>query len=372
MTSAINIRDLLLLAAIPGIGMGRLRALVSRFQTPAAVLEASPRELITVAGIDKKLASTIAHFSDGKEFVDDQLSRINKINGRIVTLWDDEYPSLLKKIYDPPVFLFVRGSLQKQDKYSVAIVGTRHPTPYGKVMAEKFAKELSRTGIVIISGLARGIDTLAHQSTLQAGGRTICVIGSGIDHIYPAENKKIVEEIEDGGSGAVVSEFFMGTKPDPGNFPRRNRIISGMSLGTLLIESGETGGALITASTAIDQDRELFCLPGNISEKNSRGTNKLIKLGEAKLVQAVEDILDELEVPLRPILKSTKEKLPPPQLTIFEQKIFDVLSSEPLHIDAISEQTSFSPSDTLVTLLGLEFKSLVQQLPGKYFIKQEL
>jgi DNA processing protein len=362
----INISDLLRLSAIPGVGVSRIRLLVTHFGSPTAVLAASPRELIRVQGIDKKLASGIAHFKEGKRFVEDQLSLLNKVNGRIVTLWDEEYPEYLRKIYDPPPLLFVRGKLERNDKYAIAIVGTRHATAYGKLIAERFARDLSEKGITIVSGLARGIDTIAHHAALKAGGRTVAIIGSGIDIIYPAENKKLASHIEE--NGAVLSEFFMGTKPDPGNFPRRNRIISGMSLGTLIVETAENGGAMITASTALDQNRELFCVPGNITEKYSLGTNKLIREGQAKLVQSVDDIISELEISLRPILKEVPTH-PLPQLSVFEQKIFDILTYEPMHIDAISERTGLSTSDTLVNLLGMEFKAIVKQLAGKMFVK---
>ncbi len=363
----VNVSDLLRLSAVPGIGSNRLRALVTHFGSPTAVLDASPRELARVEGIDKKLASTIAHHRGGKDFVEDQLSRLNKSNGRIVTLWHEEYPEYLRKIYDPPPLLFFRGTLETNDRFAVAIVGTRHPTLYGKLMAEKFTQELSEKGITIVSGLARGIDTVAHHSALNAGGRTIAVIGSGIDIIYPPENKKLAAHIEE--CGAVMSELPMGTKPDPGNFPRRNRIISGMSLGTLIIETAENGGAMITASTTLDQNRELFCVPGNINEKYSVGSNKLIRQGHAKLVQSVDDIIAELETALRPILKNTPPHVPV-QLSVFEQKIFDTLTAEPTHIDLLSEHSGLSIPDTLVNLLSMEFKGVVRQLAGKMFMKQ--
>ena len=299
-----------------------------------------------------------------KPFAEEQLSLVNKVNGRIVTLWHDEYPEYLRKIYDPPPLLFVLGTIEKNDMYAVAIVGTRVPSAYGKFIAEKFSRELTSKGITITSGLARGIDTVAHSSSLKSGGRTIAVIGSSIDIIYPSENKRLAERIEE--SGAVVSEFFMGTKPDPGNFPRRNRIISGMSLGTLIVETAENGGAMITASTTLDQNRELFCIPGNITEKYSIGTNRLIRDGHAKLVQSVDDIIAELKSSLRPILKFSQPQTPA-VLSIFEQKILDHLASEPSHIDVVSEQSGLSISDTLVNLLSLEFKGLVRQLAGKMF-----
>jgi DNA processing protein len=362
----IDIRDLLTLAAVPGIGANRLRILVAHFGSPTAVLGAAPRELIKVEGIDRKLASNIAHQRISSSYIDDQLSRLNKVNGRIITLWDDEYPHYLRKIFDPPPLLFVVGSIERPDQYSLAIVGTRHPSTYGKLMAERFAKDLCGSGISIVSGLARGIDTAAHQAALRAGGRTIAVIGSGIDIIYPPENKKLADHIEE--NGAIVSEFVMGTKPDPGNFPRRNRIISGMSLGTLVIETAENGGAMITASIALDQNRELFAVPGNITEKSSAGTNKLIRDGQAKLVQSVDDILLELQTPLKAILKNIPQKTVP-QFSVFEQKIYDALSDEPIHIDQISDRTGLSSSDTLVQLLGLEFKGVVRQLAGKLFVR---
>jgi DNA processing protein len=233
------------------------------------------------------------------------------------------------------------------DKFSIAVVGTRRPTPYGKITAERFARELCEKGLTIISGLARGIDTIAHTSAVNVNGRTVAVIGSGIDVIYPSENGPLASQIEM--QGVIVSEFFMGTTPDPGNFPRRNRIISGMSLGTLVIETSEEGGAMITASTALDQNRELFAIPGHITEKYAAGTNSLIQDGHAKLVLKVEDIIEELEVALRPILKT----IPP----------------KPVHIDAVSEQSRLSPSDTLVNLLSLEFKGLIRQMAGKMFVK---
>lgn len=366
MSDHFEVRDLLLLASVPGIGGNRLRQIVNHFGSPTEALKASAPELACVEGIDKKLASAIVHQTSGPAFADEQLSRLNKVNGTIVTLWDNGYPSLLAAIYDPPPLLFICGRTDASDKYSIGIVGTRHPTLYGKTIADQFSTGLASRGITIVSGLARGIDTIAHSTALKAGGRTLAVIGSGLDMIYPAENAKLADRIAE--NGAVISEFFMGTKPDPGNFPRRNRIVSGLSLGTLIVESAEDGGAMITASMALDQNRELFCVPGNINEKFSAGTNRLIREGQAKLVTRVDDILVELEYALRPILRDAPKK-PALQLTIFEQRIVDVLDTVPVHIDAITEHTDLSPADTLVTLLGLEFKGIVRQLPGKLFLK---
>jgi DNA processing protein len=362
-----NVRDLLHLASVPRIGPLKIRSLIAHFGSPTEVLQASARDLIEVPGIDKKLASHIVHHTEGKRLADEQLKRLNRIGGRIVTLWDAEYPSLLKKIYDPPAFLFVLGTLTKQDDTALAIVGTRHPSPYGQHVAERLSRELAKLGITTVSGLARGVDTFVHSSTIKAGGRTIAVIGSGLDVPYPPENKKLLERIAE--RGAVVSEFLMGAKPDAPNFPRRNRIISGLSLGTIIVESAEDGGAMITASTALDQGREVFAIPGPIIEKRSAGPHKLIREGRATLVTGIEDVLEELP-PLR-ARSPQKEHKPEPrvELTLFEQKIFDVLHTEPLHIDTIAERANVSPTDALVNLLSLEFKGVVRQLPGKFFTR---
>lgn len=352
---------------IPGIGAARLRMLVNHFGDPEGVLTANERDLTAVNGIDRALARRILSERSFHDEVQLQLSRLEKSDAKIVTFWDNDYPENLKKIYDPPVMLFVRGSLSSVDKYSVAIVGTRTPTIYGKHVTEKFTAELAQRGIVIISGLARGIDTIAHATAVRSGGKTIAVLGSGVDIIYPSENRRLSEQILV--SGAIVSEYYMGSKPDAVNFPRRNRIISGISIGTILIETDENGGAMITAGTALDQNREVFALPGNIFEKKSRGTNKLIKEGRAKLVQDISDVLDELSYKLRPILKEKPKELPRVQLSIFEQRIFDFLTDDPLHIDVLAEKCAMATSDLLVHLLSLELKGVVKQLPGKYFTK---
>lgn len=369
MKSDINIRDLLHLKSIPKISDRKIINLVEHFGRTNDLLSAEPRKLIKVQGIKETDASLIHHTKPDKRSIDEQFSLVNKVNGKIISFWDEQYPVHLKNIYDPPLLLFVRGKLHHNDNFSIALVGTRHPTPYGKQTTEKFAEELAQRGITVVSGLARGVDTVAHKCTLRVGGRTVAVLGGSIDRIYPKENEKLVDLIESTHKGAVISELLMSTPSHPGFFPRRNRIISGMSLGTLIIESDEDGGAMITASTAIDQNRELFCIPGSISERKSFGTNKLIKNGQAKLVQSVDDILVELQVSLQPILTSKPNNAEPPQLNAFEQKIYDVLTTEPQHIDNISEQSQLSTSDTLVNLLSLEFKGIVRQMAGKMFLK---
>ncbi len=355
------------MSLIPGVGAARLRSLVSHFGNPESVLEAGERELIEVEGIDRGTARRIVRRESFEEDIQSQLSRLNKAESRLVTFWDKDYPENLKKIYDPPVFLFVRKALSDADKYSIAIVGTRSPTPYGRRTAERFASQLSEKGITVISGLARGIDTSAHAAAIRSGGRTVAVLGSGVDVIYPAENRRLSEEIIS--NGALVSEYYMGAKPDAMNFPRRNRIISGMSLGTILIETDVNGGAMITAGSALDQNREVFAVPGNLMEKKSRGTNKLIKEGQAKLVEDVSDVVEELRYKLKGVLKTPPKPQTRIQLTLFEQKVYDLLTDEPCHIDMLSEKAEIATSDLLVQLLSLELKGVVKQLPGKYFTR---
>ncbi|MFI5252775.1 MAG: DNA-processing protein DprA [Bacteroidota bacterium] len=371
----IPVFDIIVLSRIPGIGVSRLRQFISHFRDAELIYKVSPKEIVEVEGFSRKLATEVAHFlksselDAAKKLAEIQLSKINSVGGRIVTCLDKTYPDLLKKIYDPPPFLFIRGEFSSNDAYSIAIVGTRTASDYGVSMAEKFSHEISSRGITVISGLARGIDTVAHVSALKAGGRTIAVMGSGLDKIYPPENRSLAEKIVD--QGVLISECLMGAKPDAVNFPKRNRIVSGMSLGTLIIETDIDGGAMITATTALDQNREVFAIPGNIGGKRCRGANLLIKTGRAKLVESFDDIAAELQVKLRPILTTQPgyERKPLPEMTLFEQTVFNVLSDVPCQIDAIADTTKLSISETLVNLLNLEFKGIIKQLPGKMFIR---
>ncbi|KPL08433.1 hypothetical protein AMJ86_00600 [bacterium SM23_57] len=358
-------KELLSLYAIPGIGANKIRALVGKFKTVERILNARLKELVTVEGIDLKLAQRIRQRSDD-DFVEIQMTLLEKANARIITFWDDDYPENLKKIYDPPTFLFARGEYKKEDKWAVAIVGSRLPSTYGKLVTEKFSKGLAKRGIIVVSGLARGIDTLAHLGSLQAGGRTIAVLGSGIDVIYPPENKKLVEKIEE--NGLILSEFPMGTKPDAVNFPRRNRIISGLSLGVLVVEAGVKSGALITANLALEQNREIFVVPGNINNPKSEGCNRLIRDG-AKLVISDEDVIDELKPQLAHLLNESRAKPQPSNLSSLEAQMLNSLNTEQLHIDQIAINNRISTSQALGVLLSLELKDLVRQLPGKFFVK---
>ena len=371
----ISVVDLLTLSQVPHVGASRLRTLVSHFADTSEIFKASARDIAVVEGFSKKLASLTAHFfknsglDDGRRYAEYQLSRLNKINGRIITFWDKVYPDHLRKIYDPPPFLFMRGEVKENDKYSIAMVGTRSPSDYGMTLAEKFSQEFAQMGITVVSGLARGVDTVAHASAVKHGGRTIAVIGSGLDVMYPQENKSLSERIAE--HGAVLSEYEMGTKPDAVNFPRRNRLISGISLGTLVVETDIDGGAMITANSALDQNREVFAIPGSITSKRSRGCNVLIKDGKAKLVESLDDILCELSNKLRPLLPNTgnERQKSLPSLSLFERNLHDALTENPQHIDVIAERLNTSTADALVNLLSLEFKGLVRQLPGKLFMK---
>ena len=371
----ISALDLLALSQVPRIGPRRLRSLVSHFGGSEALLGASPKQLAATEGISRRLASSIALFirhermEAPRAYAAAQLSRLNNVNGRIVSFWEEGYPELLKAIYDPPPFFFACGEYAAADRFAVAIVGTRLPSAEGIALAGEFAGELARRGITIVSGLARGIDTAAHGAALKSGGRTIAAIGSGPDVIYPPENKDLFRGIA--GRGLVLSEYAMGSKPDAVNFPRRNRIISGLSLGTVVVETGLNGGAMITANLALDQNREVFAVPGGPRNKRSRGCNALIREGRAKLVESVDDVVAELvsKLPSGLIRGAARGRTTEPGLTFFEKRIYDFLSADPVHIDALAGRSRLATSDVLVNLLSLEFKGLVKQFPGKLFVK---
>ncbi len=361
--------SLLQLSSIDGLGVNKIRNLVNHFGSPLAALNSDYVDLIEVEGINQTLAKRIINENINKKFLAEseaQLNLLDKYNAYILTFWDDNFPYYLRKIYDPPVLLFMKGRITPEDENSIAIVGTRHPTNYGRKITEQITSELIESGLTIVSGFARGIDTIAHSVALQRNGRTIAVMGSGLDYIYPSENKKLFHSIID--NGCIISEYPFGTKPDAMNFPRRNRIISGLSLGIVIIETDISGGAMLTARYALDQNREVFAVPGNIDMKQSRGTNFLIQTGQAKLVTNANDILEEFGE--RFIKRETKPKeVDLSHLNIFENKIYDVLNYDPIHIDVIAERTELSTSECLVHLLSLEFKNLVKSLPGKYFTK---
>lgn len=359
-------RALVALSLVPGVGPGRIRSLLARFGTAEAVLHASANLLAQTDGVGPQTARAIRAF-DGHAAVEEQLRRAEQTGATLVAAWDERFPPLLRQIYDPPAFLWMRGDLKPEDGRAVAIVGTRRCTEYGRQQARRFAADLVAQGFTIVSGLAYGIDAAAHEAALEAGGRTVAVLGSGADHIYPSRHARMAHQIIEG-RGAVVSEYALGAKPDAPNFPRRNRIISGMTLGTLVVEAHETGGALITARLATEQNREVFAVPSPVHSRAGVGTGHLIQRGHAKLVLGAEDILEELGVEaLSP--GAPQEAPPPPDLNAVEARLLDALEAEPVHLDALCQKTDLDPSDALVYLLSLEFKGLVRQMAGKQFYR---
>ncbi|MFH1825386.1 MAG: DNA-processing protein DprA [Candidatus Firestonebacteria bacterium] len=302
------------------------------------------------------------------KLLDKELTLIKKYKIKVLTTADLEYPSSLKYIDDPPYIIYLKGNIKREDSLSMAVVGCRKPTIYGQMVTEKITSELVRIGFTVVSGLARGIDTITHKVTVEQGGRTIAVLGSGLLNIYPAENRKLSSEIEK--NGAVISEFSLLTKPEKFNFPRRNRIISGLALGTLVIEAGELSGALITARFSLEQGREVFAIPGNINSLYSQGTNTLIKSG-AKLVQDVTDIIEELKnvLPEEFLNKRGQSELSTVKLTDIENKIFSLLSNEPEHIDDLARKSNVAINLLSSVLINLEIKGFIKQYPGKLFIK---
>ena len=373
-------RDLawLALSLTTGLGPTRVRHLVERFGSAAAVLQASLTEL-EATGI---LASSAQSLGTGKsaELAREELARAAELGVRIVSLEDAAYPQQLRQIYDPTPVLYVRGEVSAISQPGIALVGTRHPTPYGTGMAERLACDLAAHGLVIISGMARGVDTAGHRGAIAAKGKTVAVFGTGIDVIYPKENTRLSEQILALG-GALISEFPIGTFPAPQNFPIRNRIISGMSVGVLVVEAAEYSGTRITARCALEQNREVFAVPGNVTSKNSWGPNTLIKQG-AKLVATWEDVWEELPTQVRLALTpaTPAESQGPGTASLFgeaelaphEKKIFALLKAdEATHIDEIVErlEPELSSSEIFAALFELELAGKVRQLPGKNFVK---
>lgn len=373
-TDADELRALVALSLVPGVGPGRIRALLAHFGAASAVMTASRRALAQVERVGPQTAAAIADF-DGEAEVDRQFERAARVGAELVPLWDDRYPDLLRRIYDPPAVLWLRGDLRPEDGRALAIVGTRRASDYGKRVAHHFAFELARRGFTIVSGLAYGIDAAAHRGALEAGGRTIAVLGSGVDRIYPAKNAPLAERMA-AGQGAVLSEFGLGAKPDAVNFPRRNRIVAGLAHGTLVAEARPTGGALITAWMALEQNREVFAAPAALFSPTGEGTNQLIRKGYATLVTNVDELLAELDGQLRPAPPARATEAPEPaeapaptDLNGPERKLYDALTTEPVHLDALCERTGLDSSNALVYLLSLEFRGLVRQLAGKQFFR---
>lgn len=347
------------LRTAPMVGNVTFRRLVEQFGSPQRVLEASASELGRIKGISPAVISSLSTH-DYRKAADSECRAVEKSGARIIDFLSPDYPRLLLEIPDPPPFIYVKGEIAGCDP-AIAVVGSRRATAYGIQATGRIAQELAEQGITVISGLARGIDTAAHQGALNAGGHSIGVLGCGIDVIYPAENRRLFAEMVE--KGGIVSEFPMGTGPLAANFPRRNRLISGLSRGVLVVEAAERSGSLITAQFALEQGREVFAIPGAITSGASRGTHKLIRQG-AKLVESVNDIMEELPGNSGGSgFRHQTELLLDPK----EQAITGLLSAGPRHIDEIALNAGLTVQELSVMLLRLELRGVVIQLPGKVF-----
>jgi DNA processing protein len=367
----------LALALTQGLGPTRIKKLIEHYGTAERVFQASLTEL-EATGMRAVSAQSLA---TGKslELAQQECVKAAEASAKIISLSDPEYPSRLKEIYDPPVILFVKGNVEVLAQPGIAMVGTRHPTPYGSGMAERLSTDLAARGLVIISGMARGIDTASHRGAIAAKGKTVAVLGTGIDVMYPKENTRLAEQIVALG-GALISEFPVGTFPAPQNFPIRNRIISGMSAGVLVVEAAEYSGTRITSRCALEQNRDVYAVPGNVTNKNSWGPNTLIKQG-AKLVATWEDVWEELPADVQAALSSMQnESHEPETASLFpdevasphEKKILRLLKAdESTHIDQLVELlgNEMSSSEIFAALFELELNGKIRQMPGKNFVK---
>ena len=341
---------------IPGIGRAKFSMMEEYFGDMERAWHASAKELQT-AGLDNRSTDAIIA-KRTRISLDDEMEKLERYKVKALTWKDEEYPSRLKEIYDLPPVLYIRGSLSPEDDWSIAVVGTRRPTYYGREVTEQIAGDLARNKITIVSGLARGIDATAHRAALDAGGRTIAIFGCGLDVVYPSDHVKLARQIIE--RGALVSEFPLGTRPKAENFPRRNRIMSGLSLGVLVVEARDKSGALITVGWALEQNREVFAVPGSILSPTSRGPNRLIQEG-AKLVSDSYDILEELNLTVVAQQLEMTEQIP---ATDTESLIMKYLSSEPTHIDEVGRQCGLPIATVSSTLAMMELKGLVRQVGG--------
>ncbi len=345
---------------IPGIGKARLTALKTYFGGLENAWKAQLSELLN-AGLDEKIADGFVS-GRAKISLESEMEQIERYNIKVVTCESEEYPRLLKEISDYPTVIYIRGLAETLNATSVAVVGTRRATAYGRQVAEELVVNLALNNVAIVSGLAKGIDTIAHRAALEARGTTISVFASGLDIVYPPENAKLARDIME--RGALVSEYPLGTKPKAENFPRRNRILSGLSRGVLVVESGDNSGALITANFALEQNREVFAVPGSINSPMSRGTNRLIQEG-AKLVRNYQDVLEELDLSLVAQQISVRPLTP---LNGIESIIIKFIGEEPVHIDDICRNTGLNASDVISNLAVMELNGLVKHTGGMSYV----
>jgi DNA processing protein len=338
----------------------RFRALLEAFGDAESAWHASPRAL-REAGLSAKLVENLVLVRSQVSL--EQVWKDIRAKDIEVLTWDDEvYPRRLKEIDQPPPILYVRGDLEPDDEWAVAIVGTRRVTAYGRQVTQEVAGLLARNGVTVISGMARGVDSVAHQAALNAGGRTIAVLGSGVDRIYPPENRRLAEQIIQ--KGAIISDYPPGTPPEGSNFPPRNRIISGLSLGVVIVEAGKTSGALITANFAVDQGREVFAVPGNILAPQSKGTNRLIQDGAHPLLDP-QDVLEMLNLTMVTEHRAARVAIPADET---EAQLYQALSLEPMHVDEIRAQTNMPIETVSATLAMMELKGMVRQVGGMQYV----
>jgi DNA processing protein len=357
-------RDYLRLALVYGVGPRLMASLLNYFESPTEVLAASRTQLNEVARVGPKLADAICN-ARHDDLVDRVIEHSKNHGVRILIPEDDEFPSLLKEIADPPLLLFIRGELKPEDQLSIGIVGTRHPTQYGRVVTEGLARSLSRAGLTIVSGLARGIDGYAHRAALETGGRTIAFLGSSVTDVYPSEHGELADEIVS--HGAVISETDPFSKPKPGVFPQRNRLISGISLGVIVVEAAQRSGALITATHAGEQGRDMFAVPGPVNSRMSQGCNRLIRDG-AILIQDAQDVLDHLG-PLFESAQIAPDKVirNPVELKLNEQEqsVLQAIETIPSDIDEVISRCGLSVSRVLSTISALEMRGLIRRVGGR-------
>jgi DNA processing protein len=354
---------------IDHVGPVRVRQLLQHFGDAVSILKASKQQLLHVHGIGEDTAEAISSWEKNVDLAA-ELKRCEEFHCHVVTQEDEEYPELLRQIYDPPIVLYVKGTLAKNDKNGVAIVGSRQTTHYGIEVARKLSYQLAYIGVTVVSGGARGIDTAAHQGALSGKGRTVCVLGTGINIVFPAENGELFERIA--ASGAVISQYPFNRQADKQSFAIRNRIVAGMTLGTVVVEANLTSGALITANFATEYGRQVFAVPGRIDSPRSKGCHDLIKKG-AKLCEGAEDILSEFEYLFpasnKPPSAAETGVLPALTLSDNEQKVYDALDGEPRAMDEVIRKSGLPSSAVSVALLSLEMKRIVRQIPGKMFLR---
>jgi DNA processing protein len=354
------------LSRVQGLGCVGFKKLAGHFEDPTEALSASAAALAEIQGLDQSVIDGLRNFSAWDE-VEREVIRAEKAAVKIVPFTDSTYPARLRTIPDPPPLLYLKGEIRREDEKAVAVVGSRSTSDYGRRVARDLCRGLASLGFTVVSGMARGIDGTAHETSLNAGGRTIAVLGSGVDRVYPAEHDKLYQRISE--SGAVISEFPIGTRPLAFNFPARNRLISGLSLGVVVVEATEKSGSLITAALALEQGREVFAVPGEVGASRSRGAHRLIRQG-AKLVETVDDIMEEIAPQLLmrggKAVSAAKRTLPQSFGDEF-QKIFGLFQERPLQIDEVIESSGYSTSRVSEILLELELQGYIKQLPGKRY-----